>query len=323
MANILYISSHSILEYDEIKLLTELGHRVFSVGSYLNYKNPAQSYRPGVELIQDPDWLEQYNLLCKNGIDYALDRDFISNFDIVISMHNVDVLKKIISKKHKEQRLIFRSIGQSNGNIERILFELQKFGLEIVRYSEKENLINGAAKSNAVIRFYKDDADFYPWTGRDNDIFFSSNAYLKRRNQMFHINESLLNSNYFFWCGDDSRYGSLDFNSFKKKMADSKFCFLVIANPASYNLTMLEYLAAGCPILFGLNKKNIYCDVLSLSSNKIKTALSEDDIIKTYSSISDNDLKNLSKISKDIFNKFFNKKKIKIEWNSYIEDGKK
>jgi hypothetical protein len=323
MSNILYISSHSILEYDEIKLLTELGHRVFSVGSYLNYRDPAQSYRPGIDLVQDPGWIKQYNDLISNDIDYALDRDFISNFDIIISMHNVDVLKKIISKKQKNQRLIFRSIGQSNSNLEKTISELKRLGLEVVRYSEKESLINGAAKSNAVIRFYKDEADFEPWNGKDQDIFFSSNSYLKRRHQMFHLSESVLNFNHFFWCGDDSRYGSLDFEFFKKKMASSRFCFLVVANPAPYNLTMIEYMAAGCPILFGLNRKNTYCEVVSLFSNKIKTVSSSEDILKIYNSMSIDDLNNLSKISQDTFFKNFSKKKIKIEWNNYLENGKK
>lgn len=149
------------------------------MGSYLKYKEPGQNYRPPVELIQDPDWINEYNKISNKGLDYTLDRDFISNFDIIISMHNVDALKKIISKKQKNQRLIFRSIGQSNSNIEKTLFELKRLGLEIIRYSEKENLIHGAAKSNAVIRFYKDEADFDPWSGKDEEIFFSSNSYLK------------------------------------------------------------------------------------------------------------------------------------------------
>lgn len=106
-------------------------------------------------------------------------------------------------------------------------------------------------------------------------------------------------------------------------MASSKFCFLVVSNPAPYNLTMLEYMAAGCPILFGLNRKNTYCEVSSLFSNKIKTVSSAEDIIRIYNSISTDDLKNLSLISKDIFSKHFSKKKIKIEWNNYLESGKK
>ena len=32
---ILYLSCHSILEYDEVKLLTGMGHYVFSPGAYV------------------------------------------------------------------------------------------------------------------------------------------------------------------------------------------------------------------------------------------------------------------------------------------------
>ena len=44
------MSCHDVLEYDEIRILSQLGHDVFSTGGYINPRSPHSSMRPGLEL---------------------------------------------------------------------------------------------------------------------------------------------------------------------------------------------------------------------------------------------------------------------------------
>src|SRR3954468_16183465 len=46
--NILYLSAHSILEYDEVRLFTELGHDVFSPGAYI--RGEGDGKRPALDI---------------------------------------------------------------------------------------------------------------------------------------------------------------------------------------------------------------------------------------------------------------------------------
>jgi len=58
---ILYLSCHSVLEFDEVKLFHELGHEVFSPGSYVEPLNPGDPMRPGIPgLIYDPEIVEMW-----------------------------------------------------------------------------------------------------------------------------------------------------------------------------------------------------------------------------------------------------------------------
>jgi len=63
MSKILYLSCHEILEFDEVSLLHELGHEVFSPGAYVEPANRGdQNLRPSIPgLKYDPDILEQFH----------------------------------------------------------------------------------------------------------------------------------------------------------------------------------------------------------------------------------------------------------------------
>ena len=52
--NILYVGSHSILEYDEVRLLSDLGHDIFSIGSYTDPANPSDDKRPAIAGMEFP-----------------------------------------------------------------------------------------------------------------------------------------------------------------------------------------------------------------------------------------------------------------------------
>lgn len=105
---ILYLSVHEVLEYDELKIFTELGHECFSHGAYCR-PHLGSSLRPPIsEMPYDPRFADLVDRFPKNN----LPPEMIEDKDVIIIIHTpslvIDNWEKI---KHK--RVIWRSIGQS------------------------------------------------------------------------------------------------------------------------------------------------------------------------------------------------------------------
>src|SRR3990167_3718988 len=128
-----YLSAHSILEYDEVKLFTEMGHMVFSNGSYLDPKGHFSLPRPG---IPNAPFFEEYANIARRTSRTALPKELIDPFDVIIVSHLPELLfPNWENIKHK--RVVWRSIGQSLPHIERKLRPLRN-SLKIIRYSPME-----------------------------------------------------------------------------------------------------------------------------------------------------------------------------------------
>lgn len=160
---ILYLSVHEILEYDEVKLLHELGHEVYSMGAYTQ---PARSddkhgKRPGLpQLPYDPHFIELALQCSKENLHPEL----IEMFDTIIVMHEPSLVE-LNWEKIKHKRVIWRSIGQSIPHVEERLAPFRAQGLQIVRYSPYEESIRRNVGTDAVIRFYKDPTEYDGWHG--------------------------------------------------------------------------------------------------------------------------------------------------------------
>jgi hypothetical protein len=182
---ILYLSCHSILEFDEVSLLHELGHEVFSPGAYVEPANPGDaSLRPSIPgLVYNKDVVEQWHKICgqhpgEDGKNH-LTKEFIDNFDCIIVMHMPRwIQKNWHAMKHK--RVIWRTIGQSVASTERSLLPFRQQGLQIVRYSPRESGIPGYIGGDRIIRFYKDPADFNDWNG-DNERIVTFAQHMQQR----------------------------------------------------------------------------------------------------------------------------------------------
>ena len=257
---ILYLSCHSILEVDEVKLLHELGHEVFSPGAYVEPDNPGDdSLRPGIDgLTYDPDILEQFHKIgSQHPGDDAKDfltKEFVSNFDCVIVMH----LPRWIGRNWealKGTRVIWRTIGQSVAQTEASL-KGARSGIQIVRYSPKERNIPGFIGEDALIRFYKDPADYGNWTG-DQERVITFGQHMKRRGQacsfpMFEeatrpFNRHLFgpgNENTGDWCT-----GKVPFSQLQEEMRTNRAYFYTGTHPASYTLNFMEAWMTGIPIV--------------------------------------------------------------------------
>ena len=80
---ILYLSCHSILEYDELKLFHELGLDVFSHGAYMRFNQPSEM-RPAI----CNDWGDERLVeQASNCTKENLSQEFIDNFDVILVMH--------------------------------------------------------------------------------------------------------------------------------------------------------------------------------------------------------------------------------------------
>lgn len=248
-----YMSVHSVLEYDEVKLLTELGHEVFSNGAYLDPAGHFTLPRPGI-----PDakkWPQEMIQLATTEARTNLPKELIEPFDVIIVMHTPELIINNWDKiKHK--RVIWRTIGQSVSAIESRLNRIRKEGLEIVRYSPKErNLVNYLGE-DALIRFYKDPEVYQGWVGDSNQVVNFSQS-LKGRRGFCHYDEimgAIIGFDSKIYGTGNEDLGDLNGGEvpFEKMLEVLKHARVAVYGgtwPASYTLSVMEYMMLGIPVV--------------------------------------------------------------------------
>ena len=256
---ILYLSAHSILEADEVTLLQELEHEVFSPGAYVEPANPGNpGLRPHIFTTMNPQILEQYN---KIGAKYPgedaknfLTKGFVDNFDAVIIMHLPRwVTNNWLDMKHKF--VIWRSIGQSTQHIEAELKPYRKKGLKVMRYSPKEKSIPGYVGEDAMIRFYKDENEWTGWTGETKEVITVAQS-MKDRGDFcnFGIFDKATRDFPRKLYGTENKSsgiegGQLEYEVLKSALRASRVYFYAGTQPASYTLGFIEALMTGIPIV--------------------------------------------------------------------------
>lgn len=248
---ILYLSCHSILEYDELRIFAELGHDVFSFGTYHNPKKIDDSKRPTLDLPYHPD----LEALCAKTTQEDIPQEVIDWADVIICMHKPDWLISNWSK-FKGKIIIERTIGQNMIDNENILRALIQRGLEVVRYSPREATIPGYAGHSAIIRFAKKLEEFGAWTGKEEVILNVTQDMVARGGAC----------NYTFWdlstkgfpraligkgsevIGPEGK-GIVPLEYMQRAMRDCLAYFYTGTYPASYTLNFIEALMTGCPII--------------------------------------------------------------------------
>ncbi|MEK6880875.1 MAG: hypothetical protein AABY22_14745, partial [Nanoarchaeota archaeon] len=172
---ILFLSSHSVLEYDLLTLFTELDSilpeneklniEIFSMGAYPNPTLDADYLRSVIPHgVFYPELYKVYMQCDKDNIHDEL----LDWCDVVFFMHNSAVpgqkeqqrwvVKNWQKIKEKNKKTIWYSIGQSTPAIEAELKPYRSKGMNIVRYSPLEEKIPQFAGVDAMIRFSKDQA---------------------------------------------------------------------------------------------------------------------------------------------------------------------
>jgi hypothetical protein len=250
-----YVSDHSILEYDEVQLLLDLGHEVFSNGAYIDPKGHITLPRPA---LKGAHFYEDWAKLAQVHPKTNLPQELIDPFDVIIFMHQPKALLENWPKlKHKN--VIWRSIGQSVPWIERALSGLKAEGLKIVRYSPKERNLQDYMGEDALIRFYKDPdvyKDWDGWAGGGGGVVNFSQS-LKGRREFCHYDEIMEVIEHF----DGTVYGpgNEDLGKFNGGQVPYEQQLEVIKSagvlvyggtwPACYTLSFIEALMTGLPIV--------------------------------------------------------------------------
>lgn len=255
-----YLSCHAVLEYDEMKLWTELGHEVYGNGCY---RDPRGSYtlpRPG---IPNAPLDEKFIELTANHPKTKLPPELIDPYDVLVFMSGESeqpLIQNWPAIKHK--KVVWRTIGQSISAVERSIQPLVREGLKIVRYSPKERNIPNYAGETALIRFYKDPDEFTGWTGKDlRPINFTQT--LKGRAQFCHY-DMVLGSLVGFEGAKVYGSGNNDLGMFNGGEVTAKHqiellqaarVFVYTGSwPASYTLSFIEAMMMGIPIVAASKK---------------------------------------------------------------------
>lgn len=254
---LLYLSCHSVLEANEVKLFTEMGHEVFAFGSYMNPQTPHDPKRPPID-AEVNDYL--LNVAIQSSQENLHPR-MIEWADVILIMHRPDwVVSNWEKIKHK--KVVLRTIGQNEPNTEAQLAVPKMQGLKIVRYSPMEKNIKGYVGEDALIRFYADPDEFSGYTGSIPAVL-SVGQSMKERGRFcgydlfFQASEGFHRNLY----GTQSRNPDLtpmddplwreqlSFEDLKKAYREHQVYFYTGTYPASYTLNFIEALMTGIPIV--------------------------------------------------------------------------
>lgn len=325
-----YISCHSILEYDEVQLLTDLGHDVFSNGSYLDPSGHVTLPRPG---ISGAKMYHDYVDLALNHPKTSLPSELIDPFDLIIVMHSPNVIANNWEKlRHK--KVIWRTIGQSTENVEDTLKPMREDGMKIMRYSPHERRISNYIGEDVLIRFYKNEDDFKNWNGKSNDVVNFSQSLKGRRDhchydEIFQVIQKFDGMVYGPGNEDLGKYngGAIPYHSQIHKMQTAKAMIYGGTAPASYTLSFIEALMMGLPIVAISNSMAniIYnfdfyeCEDILRQCGGIVCGSIDEMIDQTSRLLDDNHLsQQISSQQRAMAVDMFGKNKIMKEWEDFL-----
>jgi hypothetical protein len=256
--------SHSIEEYDQLRLLTSLGHEVFSIGGYINPAEPHDDKRPALDLPHYPELQAAVDALgAPDNLGAAqghLPDAILEWADTIIYHHYLDRLYGQWSRVKDwldgdpNRRVIWRTVGQSVQGNELDAHRFHNEGMEILRYSPKERNIPYYAGEDALIRFYKDPADYGGWTGEWPGVI-QVTQHLRQRDPY---------TNWSFWeaatnglnrmpLGPGSEViggpGSLTYDEMKAWLRKARVYLYTGTQPASYTLGLIEAMMTGIPVV--------------------------------------------------------------------------
>ena len=354
--NILYLSCHEILEYDELKLFSELGYNCYSLGAYTQPGGEDHRKRPALDLPYNPHFIE----LSMQYDRRRLHPEMLEGIDVVIIMHepsfigysngahdwneeladgNWPLFREFIKKGG---RVIWRSIGQSIPSVEKKLAPWRAEGLEIVRYSPAEQTIAGNVGTDAVIRFYKDPDEFKGWNGKQRHVInFTQSLKQRARFTGYELIQDIfkgLPAKVFGPGNEDLGLlsgGLVSFDQQKEILRDARVFFYHGTYPASYTLSLIEAMMTGTPVVavgpqHG-NSVEMFPDqstyeVPALIENGVSGFVSDDpEQLRQYIKTLINDetkAKAISAFGRQRAISLFGKAKIKAEWKNYLEGRK-
>jgi len=265
--NILLFIAHSIEESDQVRLLTGLGHKVFSPGAYIDPEHPLDDMRPAIKrtgLTWHPD--------LKAIVDaIPADEEHPDRLDTVKQLTPPELLEwaDVLICHHLEHRwlwpqwdrlmaagvrVIWRTVGQSAHPNEYNAAEHVKDGLQIVRYSPLERHIPNYAGADAMVRFWKDPAEWRGWTGEDETVLWMAQNPVERT-MWVHTDwmKAATRGLPVTLVGPQTEQmgglGKVPEAQLKALMRRARAVLYTGTQPASYTLGLIETMMTGCPVV--------------------------------------------------------------------------
>jgi hypothetical protein len=264
MRRIVLCLSHSIEEHDQLRLLSEIGHEVASIGGYIDPTHPHDEKRPPLNIPMVPAIKAAVDAIGSDdnlGAAQSLLPDAVLDWaDTLIYHHYLDRLYgqwpriRDWLKGDANRRVIWRTVGQSVQGNEYTAQPFHAEGMEIVRYSPKERNIPDFAGEDALIRFYKDPDEWCGWTGEE-PVVINITQHLRQRDPY---------TNWGFWeeatkglnrlaAGPGSEAiggpGELTYSQMQNLLRVSRVYLYTGTQPASYTLGLIEAMMTGCPVV--------------------------------------------------------------------------
>ena len=330
---LLYLSCHSILEYDECRLFEELGIDYFSLGSYVVPTAPVDGIRPALNSHPE-NWLIGSPPPRDN-----IPQEFIDQFDVIVVMHVPEWIEQNW-EKFKHKRVIWRTIGQSSPRIEERMAKYKAEGLEIVRYSPREANLEPTAGCDKIIRFYKDEAEFGDWNGAGNEVITFAQD-MKHRGEFCNYDAFVeiakgFNGHVYGPKNENSgelNGGFLTYPDMRQKMRDGRVYIYTGTQPASYVLNLMEAMMTGIPVVAigpihanSLNNRNgingdLY-EVQDIIQNGVNGFIS-DDIeelrVRVQQLLNSQDLaRRIGEMGRQKAIELFGKNVIKLKWKEFL-----
>src|SRR3990167_2083275 len=131
---ICYFSTHSILEFEELKLFGEIGWDYLSLGAYFSPLGDESSdvKRPPLPAEHNL-WSSLKDLGGGNWDKDHLKAEQLEPFDVIVIMHNPVADQPWINNNWnilKHKKVVWRSIGQSSRTVEKSLEKARSDGLK-------------------------------------------------------------------------------------------------------------------------------------------------------------------------------------------------
>lgn len=270
MTRIVLCLSHAIEESQQLRLLTELGHEVVSIGGYINPSTPHDPKRPAlpqvpyfpevqaaVDAIAAPDG---DNLGAAQSHLPGAILEWLGDDGVIIYHHYLDRLYGQWDRIRdwmngtRRRRVIWRSVGQSVENNERQAAPYRADGLERVAYSPKEANIPQYSGHDAIIRFWADPAEYHGWTGEGQYVLGFGQHYVQRdpwTNYRFFQQATEGLPTRIVGPGSDAvgGPGEVPFDALQAELRLARCYLYTGTQPASYTLGLIEAMMTGVPIV--------------------------------------------------------------------------
>ncbi len=333
---LLYLSCYSIAEYDEVRLLKELGFDVFSHGAYTDPNTADDPKRPPIGGVKD----DRLIALSRKNPKENMSREFLNEFDIIFS-HWMPRWIESNWERMSDKIVILRTNGQSSPDDEYLIAKYKRLGLKVVRYSPMERKIQNFAGEDAIIRFYKDPEEWKGWNGNIKQVITIGQSIIKRREacnwDLFAQATAGFPRKLYGPENEEAAdmwAGCVSYDELRKALRDSRCYFYTGTKPASYTLNFMEAWMTGIPVVsIGPESGNpefldmqYTFEIQDLITNKKDGFISDDigelnDYVRNL--LADKELAvKIGKAGRESAIKIFGKETIKRQWQNFFRSIK-